>query len=191
MECRDAPARRSGRPSRRRCLPRGWGTSLTRAASPRSCPPRRRRRPGPSSPRPPSCGGRRRGPGGCGSGGRSRPDKARHRGATCGRRPPTGSADREASRASRRLEFRLERRVVAEALVAPRVVVGAGDGAQLGRAEEVVEPPAPGVAGGPPPCPAGLPCAVAVERPEGVLEAKVPEAGDDTALGLVPLVPAL
>ena len=88
-------------------------------------------------------------------------------------RAATGSRRRSPRRAERRrsaFEVGLERGVVAEPAIAPLVVIGARDEAQPRRAEDVVQPPAAAVAGDPPPRPARLARAVAVERAEGVGE---------------------
>jgi hypothetical protein len=85
----------------------------------------------------------------------------------------------------------LERRVVAEALVAPGVVVDAGRWLELGRGEYVVEAPAAAMTGDALPGPARFAGSVVVERAVGVAVAEVPQSGNDAELGFVPVGSAL
>src|SRR5215216_1745896 len=80
----------------------------------------------------------------------------------------------------------LECRVVAQALVAPGVVVDTGRWPQLGRAEQVVEAPAAAMSRDALPRPARLARCVAVEGAIGVPVAEVPQPRNDAELGLVP-----
>src|ERR1700760_1735147 len=95
---------------------------------------------------------------------------------------------RRASRPRRALgKVGFQRRVIAQTRVAPRVVIQAADRLQLGRGEDVIDPPATVVARYPLPGPARLGMSVSVEGAVCVTVAKVLQAGDDAEFGCVPI----
>jgi hypothetical protein len=96
-------------------------------------------------------------------------------------------SSRSASDRGAAIEVGFDRGVVAQAVVAPGVVVDAPNRAQLGRGEDVVETPAAVVAGAPAPGPARLASRVAVEGAKGVVVTEVSETWDDAELAGIPL----
>ena len=87
---------------------------------------------------------------------------------------------------SARFDLGLERRVVAEPVVTPGVVVAAPHGEQLRRSEQVVQAPPAAVPRDPPPGPARLARTVAVQRAKGIPVAELPEARHHRQFGVVP-----
>src|SRR5215204_5066468 len=85
------------------------------------------------------------------------------------------------------LQVDLERRVVAEPLLAPCMVIDGRNGVKLLRCEEVIETPTAVVTGNAPPGPARLAVRVALQRSERVAVAELSQPWDDAELGVVPL----
>src|SRR5215207_7931521 len=77
------------------------------------------------------------------------------------------------------LQVDLERRVVAEPLLAPCMVIDGRNGVKLLRCEEVIETPTAVVTGNAPPGPARLAASVAVQRSERVAVAELSQPWDD------------